>query len=227
VKDAFSAAARYGEYTKEMDDARYPCISEKPLTAGEAALVKSIFGDSINTDKVRKYITLQTKPGNRFGVLIAAQVFNGDSIKFYGPKYASADYSKDKDFFLFGLLIHEMTHIWQQQNKVRNARPAYRAYEYTLTKRSQFKKFGQEQQASIIEDYARQFLFFKRSPGGAQDNYLPNSAPGLDAKSLSSLTLLAKVVEEQFPEARKTRLALEAQRKNPPTPGRLLRRAQL
>jgi hypothetical protein len=190
----------FRKYSKGEDDALYPCPAGEPLTAGEAALIKGIFGNGIKTEHVRKYFSPKAKPGKDEGYIIPAQTFGTDSIKFYSARYKSTDYSQSKDLFNYGTFVHEMTHVWQNQHHLRRAfhnrlHPSY-SYRYTLTPRSRFRNFSEEQQASIIGDYACQFLYPDRS-----------------ARTETSPSLLQKVVEDKFPQARKTRLALEAQKK--------------
>lgn len=181
--------------SKDDDDALYPCPAGTPLTVGEIALVKGIFGDEIETGCIRKYFSAKEKPGTIAGYIIPAQTFGEDSIKFYGSQYHAPDYSKTSDIFNFGTFIHEMTHIWQNQQKVpAKVFDASSPYQYILTPHSMFDDFGWEQQARIIEDYARQNL---------HANPAAQSGP-----------LLQKVVEDRFPQARLTRLAQKMQGKN-------------
>jgi len=189
------------EYTKQDDDKLYPCPVGKPLTTGEVALIKGIFGNEINTDIVRKYLYPEERPGVP-GKVIPAQTFGTDSIKFYGPRYISADYSQTDNIFNFGSFVHEMTHIWQNQTSAPHTDDIN--YDYTLTPQSVFSDFGQEEQASIIEDYARQFLYSGKNPS-------PRRSFGKDDPR--TLPLLKKLVEDNFPQAQKTRLAMEEQRR--------------
>jgi hypothetical protein len=192
VRHAFTNSS--DPYTKEMDDALYPSAA-LPLTAGEVELIKGIFGDAINTDIVRKYYSAKEKPGDP-GYLIPAQTFGEDSIKFYGPQYILEDYSKTNNIFNFGSFVHEMTHIWQNQNDIPNK--SSRDYEYKVTLQSVFDDdFGWEQQARMIENYARQ-------------NLHPACRP------LQADPVLQQVIEARFPQAKKTRLALQEQRRTVP-----------
>ncbi|MBU6475433.1 MAG: hypothetical protein KGQ70_05670 [Alphaproteobacteria bacterium] len=209
-------------YSRDEDESLYPSPAGTPLTAGEAALVKSIFGDAIKTEDVRKHFSAREKPGSAAGYVIPAQTFGTDCIKFYGPRYACDDYSRTDDIFNYGTFIHEMTHIWQNRQNYLSQPPhntpenGNNTYEYALTPQTRFKKLGEEQQAKIIEDYARQFLFLKRLPAGETDKYLPSHAKAGDHADLYDLRLLQKTVEDAFPQARKTRMALEAQLEQKP-----------
>ncbi len=204
-------------YGKDEDDALYPGPPGIPLTDGETALIMGIFGDGIDTKNIRKYFSETEKPGSAAGYVIPAQTFGVDCIKFYGAQYASDDYSQTDDIFTYGTFVHEMTHIWQNQQRSRNKAP-YEAsandnndYAYTLTPQTRFGKLGEEQQAKIIEDYARQFLYPKRPPAEKNGKYKPSFTQSVGMQDLYDLKLLQKVVEDAFPQARKTRMALESQ----------------
>jgi len=192
----FTSASTAAE--RDEDNINFPTPPGVPLTAGEAAFVKSIFGDAIDTRKVKKYYSAKVKPGTEKGFVIPAETFGDDCIKFYGPQYKVDDYSKTNNIFNFGTFIHEMTHIWQNQNNIPSKLlpDGSDIYNYTLTPTSTFSDFGWEQQAKLIENYARTYLY--STPVDKED------------------PLLQKVVEDEFPQARKTRLKLEAQEKSTP-----------
>jgi hypothetical protein len=172
-----------------------------PLTEGEIALVKSVFGDSLSEGdlrRVRKYLIPEKLPDHP---RTSAYAHGPRRIDFYTARYHEEDYSRPKSSFNLGLFLHEMTHLWQAQRQTPFTwqyltRP--RVYPYTLTENSKLTKFGTEQQAAIVEDYARRFLL--RAP-----EYARNAQNG---NSLETDRLLQKVVEEQFPQAKKTRLRI-------------------
>jgi len=173
---------------KHNDDRNFPSPPGEPLTTGEVALVESIFGDEIKTKRVRLYFPGTAKPGTDPGYIIPAQTFGKYSIKFYSRQYHSVDYSRSPDAFKFGTFIHEMTHIWQNQQNVpcKTSTDNNKPYDYKLTPQSAFSDFSWEQQARIIENYALENLYPIRPS---------NPDP-----------LLQKVVEDRFPQARLTRL---------------------
>lgn len=129
----------------------------RPLTAGEIRLAQSVFGNSIDYAAVKihdgAYIAFQ--PQNS-GMTPNGQIYMRDCYE--------DDYSKQsagtRAFFL-----HEMTHVWQYQNKVLNPIAAaarlnlkhkfnYAAsYFYFLDKKKDLTQYGMEQQAAIIEGY--------------------------------------------------------------------------
>ncbi|MCE9508007.1 MAG: hypothetical protein K8R48_06820 [Alphaproteobacteria bacterium] len=166
-------------------------LSSAPLTESEINLVHGLFGDAVNTGIVKKYFYPPS-------LLMVSRVPDRRSIQFYGNTCASPDYSLDQDIFKFGTFVHEMTHVWQRQTAKTDALEMCHDYYYTLNSKSHFADFCVEQQAAIMEDYARRFLH-----SGHQSFYAKDT-PGHDL-------LLQKVVETQFPAARETRLAYEAQ----------------
>ena len=192
-------AHKMNKEEREAYNAQYPGVH---LTDDEKTFTQSIFGKEIpqkNLERLTKHF-LPKKKGT------AGSVPGGETrrIDFYGEGYHEADYAQTQDAFNYGLFIHEMTHIWQHKHQLRSRDLVHRykkIYDYELTEKSRFKKFGAEQQAAIIEDYARRFLFphFK-----AVSRRIENT-PENDA-------LLKQVVEKKFPAARQTRLALEAKK---------------
>ncbi len=173
-----------------------PTGTRAPLSKDEISLLKSVFGRKLATadlKKVRKYFRPSAAP-------TLAAVFNRRVAVFYGAAQQEKDYSTTAVAMNFGTFMHEMTHIWQRTSItaafIRTFRRT-RKYDYKLTKRSRFSFFGVEQQASIMEDYARRFLY----PHGDVPAAHIDTTPENDA-------LLQKVVERKFPAARKARLAL-------------------
>lgn len=196
----------------------YPRDAGEPLTAGEISFIKSIFGNEVKTDCIRKHFTFKSH------ATACAGTFNASTVQFYTSELFSLDYSQTKDIFKYGVFIHEMTHVWQHNHPLRKVLHDIRhpslKHDYKLTERSRFDSFGTEQQGYIIEDYARNFLFQGKGHFVVGDKYFPSLTHEFNDKSLQKLSLLQKVVEDRFPEARKTRLALEARMKAalPPPP---------
>jgi hypothetical protein len=173
------------------------------LSPGEIALVQSIFGNEVNTSIVIKnfsphHLEYFSEPDHIL-METRASVNDKKNIIFYGPEYSSDDYSQE-DLMLYGTFLHEMTHIWQRQkvSGVTLLLMSCHDYNYALNDQSRFSDFCIEQQGAIMENYVQRFLHHSHLSLGIKNT------PENDA-------LLKKVVEDQFPEARKTRLALEAQ----------------
>lgn len=165
----------------------------EPLTSGEVELLHSIFGDDIDTDVMRKHM----EPDHPS---MAGSVTGGSRrhMEFWGWLYHSNDYSQNRGRKL-DVFVHEATHIWQHQNRLTIPNILMNGcdvYDYELTENSDFDDFCVEQQASIIGDYATKIL------------YPYWGRPGVSSEKQQEL---ARVVEEKFPEARKTRLRLEAE----------------
>jgi hypothetical protein len=167
------------------------------LTEGEAKLLKGIFGDELNVSKIRKHhkspddIThlMKTKAGTVLPFI--------SHIDFFGENVASRDYSAESQY-LYGFFAHEATHCWQNQNWAWTPRN-FGIYEFTLKAGDRFGDFGGEQQAEIIEAYAKRF-------------HHPDGPKNADPAQAEFDRLLQKVVEDRFPQAQITRLALEQAR---------------
>lgn len=130
---------------------------KRPLTTGEIALARTVFGDSIDYTTVTltdgKYIFFQPE-----GTAMAP---NGN-LYMYGCYFA--DYSAE-DSYRRSLFIHEMTHVWQFQNKVLNPLVAVAelnlqhkfnyaaAYDFHLDGKKDLTDYGMEQQAAIVQEY--------------------------------------------------------------------------
>ena len=126
----------------------------RSLTAGEVALARSVFGNSIDYGRVRlvrrKWWPFQPKN--------SAMAPMGN-IYFHPEGSAwSDDFSKEK-LLRQAFFIHEMTHVWQAQAKGRFYLPLMRhpfcRYRYRLNPDKPFNLYGLEQQAEIV---AHRFL---------------------------------------------------------------------
>ncbi len=131
----------------------------RTLTAKEIHIARILFKNAIDYDKVKihngKYFVLQTNN--------SAMVPNGE---IYACGIYSDDYTKETGA-MRGFFIHEMTHVWQYQNKICNMMTAAvweflkcglnyeKTYHYKLDTDKELVTYGMEQQAAIIEDYYR------------------------------------------------------------------------
>lgn len=129
----------------------------RPLTDNEIDLAREVFGNSIDYAAVRlhegQYMPFQ-KPGT-------AMAPNGHLYMYgcYEHDYALQDVISQAHF------IHEMTHVWQYQNRILepvaaalelNLRHAFNyaaAYYYDLNGRKDLLEYNMEQQATIVQDY--------------------------------------------------------------------------
>lgn len=178
------------------------------LDMREKMLIRGLFGDQINLNKVCKHFGK-----NNLADLIHlnAIVPKGDTsnMVFFLPSVQTlADPAHAEHFLTF---VHEMTHIWQnQQGQLYTRAPknmdeadilSGKAYQYTLDAQSPFTSFTPEQQGAIMTDYAA-VVFLKGDV----------SMSCLNDKSVDIKDLLYKTVETQFPDAKVTRLTQEIAR---------------
>lgn len=122
---------------------------ERPLTAGEVALCRSVFGRAIDYGAVRiirrRWWPFQTRS------IVMAPCGN---VHFHpqSPLW-SADFA-DAPIHAQGLFIHEMTHVWQTQRWGKFYLPLHRhpfcRYDYTYRPGRRFERYGIEQQAEIV-----------------------------------------------------------------------------
>lgn len=121
----------------------------RPLTPGEIALARSIFGDAIDYRRV-SLVRRKWWPFQPPGIVMAPS----GNIHFH-PKSSlwAEDFSKE-NLSLQGLFIHEMTHVWQAQTRGRWYLPLMRhpfcRYRYSFVEGRPFDRYGLEQQAEII-----------------------------------------------------------------------------
>jgi len=121
----------------------------RPLTPGEIALARSIFGDAIDYPKVLlikgKWWPFQ--PRN------AAMAPNGNIYFHPAAGGWSEDFAREP-LSRQGFFIHEMTHVWQAQKGGRLYLPLMRhpfcRYRYELKPGKSFSRYGIEQQAEIV-----------------------------------------------------------------------------
>jgi hypothetical protein len=127
-------------------------------------------------------------------------------MAFYESEYHAHDYSQTTPLRI-SYLIHEATHIWQHQNRDPDFHESKKCktYEYALSEGSKFEDYCNEQQASIIEDYALRFHCPEQEPSYRYSATYGRDTPESDA-------LLQKLVEDRFPIAKQKRLAVEATR---------------
>ncbi|MXO90238.1 vgr related protein [Pontixanthobacter aquaemixtae] len=127
-----------------------PVGGERPLTAGEIALAKTVFGTAIDYAEVRihrrKWAFFQPRR-----VTMAPR----GHIHFHPRGNSYCDDFSTEGMIRQGLFIHEMVHVWQAQTKGRwwlvfNRMPWDR-YDYSLKPGWPLTKYGIEQQAEIVK----------------------------------------------------------------------------
>jgi hypothetical protein len=121
----------------------------RPLTEGEIALARSMFGGALDYARIR-IVRGKWWPFQHRGIVMAPT----GNIHFHpdDPRW-SEDFSK-APIELQGLLIHELTHVWQTQTRGRFYLPLMRhpfcRYAYDLIPGQAFDLYGLEQQAEIV-----------------------------------------------------------------------------
>ncbi|MDE1153908.1 MAG: hypothetical protein PW788_15350 [Micavibrio sp.] len=134
-----------------------PSPNARPLTAGEIALARGVFGNAID------YATVTVTPDKFMGFHPEGTAMAPDGNLYmhgcYQPDYSALPVYEQSVF------IHEMTHVWQFQNKILqpvaeavklNLKLKFdyaAAYPYTLDAKKDLLEYNMEQQASIVEDY--------------------------------------------------------------------------
>jgi hypothetical protein len=122
---------------------------ERPLTAGEIALARSVFGSAIDYSKVtirrRKWFPFQPRR-----ITMAPR----GHLHFHPLGEAYCDDFSTVPAHRQGLFIHEMTHVWQTQTKgdwyLILHRMPWATYKYALKPGLKFEDYGIEQQAEIV-----------------------------------------------------------------------------
>ena len=121
----------------------------RPLTSGEIALARSIFGGAVDYDLVR-IVRGRWWPFQPRGIVMAptGNIHFHPADPHWSEDFATASLS------LQGLFIHEMTHVWQSQTRGRFYLPLMRhpfcRYSYELRDGRRFDHYGLEQQAEIV-----------------------------------------------------------------------------
>ncbi|MEZ0224678.1 MAG: hypothetical protein ACAH83_09005 [Alphaproteobacteria bacterium] len=183
-------------------------IESRDLTPGEEALLKGIFGDALNTTGLKQNFHPESFKD------IVGSASSGAAAEYWGAEQKSPDFSKEKEANRFGTFMHENAHVWQfqtnwqyfprfEEDEVEDPKDPEKAYRYPLDTKFKFTDYGVEQQAAIIEDYARYYLH----PGKTLW-YLPK-VYGRGEQMQARLPLLRKVVEDQFPAAKTARETFE------------------
>lgn len=127
----------------------------RPLTAGEIAMLEPIFKDSLDYKAVR--------------VINNSFPFQPENVYMTPRGHVYAPGSLWQDDFsravrYRSVFVHEMTHVWQYANGMdligqsvveftRNRGSYEKAYAYELDAARDLTDYGMEQQASIVEDY--------------------------------------------------------------------------
>jgi hypothetical protein len=122
---------------------------ERRLTEGEVALARSVFGRSIDYARVtirrRKWFPFQPR---RIAMAPRGHIHFHPLAETYCDDFSALTLLRQ------GLLIHELTHVWQTQTQgewylVLHRHPLCR-YDYSLKPGWKLEQYGIEQQAEIV-----------------------------------------------------------------------------
>jgi hypothetical protein len=124
-----------------------PHPSGRALTAPERALIRSVFADAIDLNKVRIH-------NRRWWWFQPRRITMApDGHLWFHPKSdLFCDDFCDRNLSLQGLFIHEMVHVWQHQSGIflPLKRHPFCRYDYSLKPGWTLNRYGIEQQAEII-----------------------------------------------------------------------------
>ena len=123
--------------------------NSRPLTTGETSMARSLFGEAIDYSRVhlvrRKWWPFQPR-----GIVMAPC----GHIHFHPENPDWREDFSQAELPLQGLFIHEMTHVWQAQQRGRFYLPLMRhpfcRYAYRFEPGKPFDAYGLEQQAEIV-----------------------------------------------------------------------------
>ncbi|MDT0575540.1 vgr related protein [Croceicoccus sp. F390] len=126
-----------------------PAGRSRGLTDREKALVAAVFGPALDTAPVlvkrRRWFPLQ--PTNTV-MAPTGHIHFAPQSQLYCDDFGFAS------LWLQGLFIHEMTHVWQSQQRGRYWLPLMRhpfcRYDYTIKPGFRLPQYGIEQQAEIV-----------------------------------------------------------------------------
>jgi hypothetical protein len=194
----------------------------RPLTTGEAEFAGTLFGNTLATKQVRvapftalTSVTQRRPPRPRIACreriwpkpkITEGQVttFTAAFVSFnrinmaeqlYLPDYMPA-WPRAMSLPAAMLLAHEMTHVWQWQNRDRTGftplkalseqRPGTDPYQLNLAAKASFLDFPYEQQGAIVEEY---ICCRTLDPNGSRTQRLHNMLAGtMPVASIDSLT---------------------------------------
>ncbi|MEO6225787.1 MAG: vgr related protein [Sphingomicrobium sp.] len=134
--------------------------SARPLTTGEIALARAVFGEAIDYGEVR-LVRHKWWPFQPRHTAMAPM----GNIHFHPDGGGWSDDFAGEPLQRQAFFIHEMTHVWQAQRKGRFYLPLMRhpfcRYDYILKPGKPFGRYGIEQQAEIV---AHRFLADRGAP---------------------------------------------------------------
>lgn len=146
-------------------------MSRRPLTPGEIALARSMFGDAIDYrgQRIARRKWAFFQPRNTVMAPLGCIHFHPRGSGYHDD-FAAAPLAAQ------ALFIHEMTHVWQYQRGIflPLARHPFCRYRYRLRPDRAFESYGLEQQAEIV---AHAFLL-------RHGRRVPAATPGADYEAM-------------------------------------------
>jgi hypothetical protein len=126
-------------------------MTARHLTPGEVELVRSVFGDAVDTACVKlvegKWWPFQPK---RSAMAPMGNIYFHPDGGGWSEDFSKVPLGRQAFF------IHEMTHVWQSQKGGKFYLPLMRhpfcRYSYALESGKAFADYGLEQQAEIVKD---------------------------------------------------------------------------
>ncbi|MDU8926316.1 hypothetical protein RXV86_02865 [Alisedimentitalea sp. MJ-SS2] len=159
----------------------------RPLTPGEKSFAHQLFSETITTDRIRfndgaiiGKVTYKRQKRPRLAcreriwpeptsetITVGPAAVAIHNKVFYAKPYFSKDYlhGYPESMYLFAAMLfaHELTHVWQWQNReITGYTPIKSAnehewgedpYLYDINTKTKFLDYAYEQQASIVEEY--------------------------------------------------------------------------
>lgn len=211
------------QYVRNCPENSLLCGTNRKLPLSEKGFLSQFFGDQLKTGKMRLFYAGES---DDFGGMELGR----NNFVIFGQNIALSDYSVDlfnpehirrlrEDYYYreaIKTFLHEVLHVWQRQQRYMFTRdlpnaalsdniddPDCSDYAYRViptVPRTPFSLYTLQQQASMLENYfvavfvGREFI---------DENFRNREAPGAVEEMIA-------IVETQFPEARRTRLAFEA-----------------
>lgn len=129
----------------------------RALTRYEVALIRLIFNTEVDAENIRLHKRGAPRDSKESVAFVKAD--NPCNIYLVDPKLQDTkDFARTSNIWAFQTFVHEVVHLWQVSRL--DVFPHCKTYTYTPTDTSHLlQDFCAEQQAEIISDYARAFLF--------------------------------------------------------------------
>ncbi len=120
-------------------------VQSRPLTRGEIDLVRFVFGEALQVEKIRIVA---------HRAILKHYAMSPNGYIYFNPADWCEDFSQ-LSVAKQSWLIHELAHVWQIQQGIAVVKKALlnRQYHYVFQQGKLFWDYGVEQQAQMIQDY--------------------------------------------------------------------------